>query len=102
MCCDDQTEALSTNMCITITSTSSENELELSDDSAEFSQTPVTSLTMVTSTHSSASSSTALPSDITLTSDSFPTQLANISFPATVMGSKKRSFNPKNTGNIAG
>ena len=89
---DDQTEAVSTSMCSTImsstiTSTGSGNEHESSDDNAGFSQTPVTSMTMVTSIHSSASSSTALPSDMTdiaLTSDSFPTQPANISLPATM------------------
>ena len=85
-------------MCSTITSTVSGNELESSDDNTGFSQTPVTSLTTVTSTHSSASSSTALPSDMTdiaLTYDYFPTQPANISLPAAVMGSKKRSFDPE-------
>ena len=81
-------------MSSTITSTGSGNELESSDDNARFSHTPVTSLTTVF-TNSSASIFTALPSDIALTSDSFPTQPANISFPSTIMGCKKRSFNPE-------
>ena len=84
----------STIMSSTFTCTGSGNELESSDDNARFSHIPVTSLSMA-STHSSASIFTALPSDNALTSDSFPTQPANISFPATIMGSKKRSFNPE-------